>query len=115
MNSAGGVFLRDIFRIGELVGGPERLDEALFNPAVHVVCEAPQSPAFRVAAEVEQRRQGPADAFKQAADSVRLHAMHREFSNDLLFVFGEDRRYIVHMCFFCSLTKRNSPEAANFR
>src|SRR5438093_3983634 len=38
--------------------------------------------------------------------------MKREFSQNLLFVFGENWSHIGHFCF---LTKRNSAEAVNLR
>src|SRR2546422_4489044 len=77
-----------------------------------MIRESAKRSIFGVAPDIEQLRHRASDSLEQAVNGIRLHAVKREFSKNLLFVFGENWS---HMGQFCFLTKRNSVEAVNFR
>ena len=112
MNTAGGIFLRNVPGIREPVRRPECLDQAFFNPSLDMIRDPPERSIFGVAADIQQLRHRAPGSLEQAVDGIGLYPVKREFSKNLLFVFGENWSHMGHFCF---LTKRKSAEAVNFR
>ena len=79
---------------------------------MQMIRQSPERSIFGVAPDIEQLRHRASDSLEQAVNGIRLHAVKREFSKNLLFVLRKNRSHMSH---FCCLTKRNSLEAVNFR
>jgi hypothetical protein len=76
---------------------PKRLDKAFFYPAVNMLGKAADSSALRCTAEVHEFHHRLTDIVQQTLNGVWLDAMHRELSNDLLFVFSKNRGNLTHI------------------